>query len=341
MVDYYERSSGAKLSFEVNTSFKGSTTVNGTSYGWDLSKYNAGGKTNFWQIDPNKTTIVVAHGRVSQSSNGVGNLEQLAKTAAGVFANAQVLFLDWRNASADTENPPRTAGRRIGAVANDVAQALRNLGLTNANNLYFYGHSLGSLLLTKVAENYGKIAGFVSLDPAADAEGYDFDNDGNWGEDELPDIKTIATNSIALVTADKAVAGVVGGVAGDNTHAATAHRSYIVDFRNYATLGRNINDLTLAIQGDFHNAVVDTFTGMLRSGLEVNGLATSSDILNDQWGEDGSQKSLFNPGWFYHEGVIDVSFSNSNNTITIGNLQFINPSQQRLARGINQSVNRA
>ncbi|MGB6294790.1 MAG: pre-peptidase C-terminal domain-containing protein [Rivularia sp. (in: cyanobacteria)] len=343
-VDYYERGGGANLSFNVNNSFKGSTKVNGTSYSWELSKYNKDGKTNNWQIDPNKTTIVVAHGRVKEASNSVNNLEQLAKTAADKFGHAQVLFLDWRNASADPgeflTTRPVEAGKRIGAVANDVYEALHNnLGLNTADKLYFYGHSLGSLLLTKVAEKYGKIEGFASLDPAADAEGYDFDNDGNWWEDELPDIKTIAKKSVALVTADKK-ASIDGGIAGDNTHAATANKSYIVDFRNYDKLGRRIDDWVVSSQGDYHNAVVDTFTGMLESGLYVDLLASASDITNDQWGENGSRKAWYNPGFFNHEGVIDVNFSNSNQTITVERLKFINSSGQTAERRINEEVNR-
>ncbi|MHC5856660.1 PA14 domain-containing protein [Nostoc sp.] len=364
VLDYYERGGGANLSFNVIDSFKGSTTVNGTSYAWELNQYNKDGKTNL-QIDPNKTTIVVAHGRVNKANDSVGNLEQLAKTAAKQFGEAQVLFLDWRNASADTLLMPVEAGKRIGAVANGVAQALRNLGLTNANNLYFYGHSLGSLLLTKVAEKYGKIAGFTSLDPAFAAEEYDLDNDGDSLEDELPDLRSIATRSIALVAENVinatdaeiiaaglvsgvvvggvggiGIVGVVGGaaaigIAGDNTYARTAERSYIVNFGGY-----DLSRLT-DIPYTFHNAVVDTFTGMLLSGLEVNILASASDISNDQWGEDGSQKSWTNPGFFYHEGVIDVDFSNSNKTITVDKLQFINSSRQRVARIINQKVERS
>ena len=328
-VEYYERGGAANLSFTANSiySFSGSTTINGASFGWDLGQYNASGKTKL-QIDPNKTTVVVAHGRVNKASDGVGNLEQLAKTAASTFGNAQVIFLDWRNASADSNTRPTEAGKRIGSVANDVAQALKNLGLTNANNLYFYGHSLGSLLLTKVAENYGKIAGFASLDPAFAAEDYDLDNDGNTWEDELPDISSIATRSISLVAEDIAVVG----VAGDNNYAMTAQRAFIVDFSGY-----NLKSISDA-PGKFHNAVVDVFTGMLRNGLEINLLATTSDILDNQWGQNASQKQWNSFGNYNADGVINARFVNNNSSLIVDDLLFLDSSKQRRTRSIGQQL---
>ncbi|MEY2977032.1 MAG: hypothetical protein RLZZ435_1171, partial [Cyanobacteriota bacterium] len=327
-VDYYERYGAANLSFGVNNSFEGETAVNGQSYGWDISKYSSNGKTT-WQVDPNKTTVVVAHGRVNRSSDSVSNLEELAKTAASVFSHAQVFFLDWRNASADSGIRPVQAGKRIGSVANNVYDALRSLGLTNANNLYFYGHSLGSLLLTKVAERYGKVGGFASLDPAFTAEDYDLDNDGNSWEDELPDLKSIASRSISLVAEDIAVVG----AAGDNNYAMTAHRAYIVDFGGY-----NLNQITDA-PTKFHNAIVDVFRGMLQSGLEVNGLATDPIIRENQWGQNGSQRTRYSIGNYDADGVIGANFTNQNGDITIGGLVFVNNNDGTLRqRVINKSV---
>ncbi len=328
-IEYYERGSSAALSFSTNSiySFTGSTTVNGSSFGWDLSRYNANGKTKL-QIDPNKQTVVVTHGRVNNASDGVGNLEQLARTAASTFGDAQVIFLDWRNASADSTTRPTEAGKRIGAVANSVTQALKNLGLTNANNLYFYGHSLGSLLLAKVAENYGKIAGFASLDPAFTAEDYDLDNDGDTWEDELPDISSIATRSISLVAEDIAIVG----AAGDNNYAMTAQRAFIVDFGGYDL--KSISDAP----GKFHNAVVDVFTGMLRSGLEVNLLATASDILDNQWGQNASQKQWNSVGNYNADGVINARFLNNNSSLIVEDLLFLDSSKQRRTRSIGQQL---
>jgi pimeloyl-ACP methyl ester carboxylesterase len=330
-VEYYERGGAANLSFTANSiySFSGSTTINGASFGWDLSQYNANGKTKL-QIDPNKQTIVVAHGKVNNASDGVGNLEQLARTAASTFGNAQVIFLDWRNASADSNTRPTEAGKRIGAVANGVAQALKNLGLNNADNLYFYGHSLGSLLLTKVAENYGKVAGFASLDPAFAAEDYDLDNDGNTWEDELPDISSIATRSISLVAEDADVIG----VAGDNNYAMTAQRAFIVNFSNFNFNVKTPLDPIFA----FHNSVVDVFTGMLRSGLEINLLATASDILDNQWGQDASQKLSYSVGNYKADGVINARFLNNNSSLVIDDLLFLDSSKQRRTRSIGQQL---
>ncbi len=256
-------------------------------------------------------------------------------TSASIFSNTQILFLDWRNASADSSNPPNSAGSRIGAVANSVYQGLRNLGLTQPNNLYFYGHSLGSLLLTKVAERYGKIAGFASLDPAFPAENYDLDNDGNSLEDELPNLSAVANRSISLVAEDTAVLGLPG----DNNHAMTAHRAYIVDFPG------NIAP-TFDNAGKLHSAIVGVFRGMLRSGLEVNSLASNLNIpdLNireNQWGQDGWRKEWHSvPGNYDADGVIRVNFTNNELTsLNVNDLLFVNNNTgQDNARIINQSV---
>lgn len=307
----------------------GHVTVNGVPYTWNLSRYDANGRTNNFQIDPNKQTILVAHGRVNDATHSVENLQQLARTSASIFGNSQILFLDWRNASADTSTPPYSAGKRIGTIANSVYQGLRNLGLTQPNNLHFYGHSLGSLLLTKVAERYGRIAEFASLDPAFPAEDYDLDNDGNTWEDELPDLRSIANRSVSLVAEDNPVLG----AAGDNNYAMTAHRAYIVDFKG--SIGPTSNNAAR-----LHSAVVGVFRGMLRSGLDVNTLATDPIIRNDQWGQDGSQKqSWFFFGNYDADGVIRVNVNNELTVFNVYDLLFVNNNTgQANSRIINQTV---
>jgi pimeloyl-ACP methyl ester carboxylesterase len=233
----------------------------------------------------------------------------------------------WQSLSVDDNKLPEIAASRIGYVANDLTRVLQeNLGLVNSDNLYFYGHSLGSLLLTKVAENYGSIAGFVSLDPAAGAEVYDLNSDGIDDlslDDELPDIKSIAANSIALVAADK-----LSGIAGDNKHAATAERSFIVDFINYD----NSSDI-LATIADFHSAVVTTFIDMLSDGLEVNVLASDSYLRDNQWNDKGEKKSgWFSFGSYNHEGVIKVSLANGIENPFVDGLYFVNNQGQLIKR---------
>ena len=314
-----------------NNSINSSTTINGKSYQWNISRFNQDGKINT-SLDPNKTTAIVAHGRVNQTGDSVSNLERLAKTAAQTFGDAvQVLFLDWRSASADTGVQPTQAGKRIGAIANDVYQNLYNFGLTTANNLYFYGHSLGSLLLTKVAERYGKIAGFASLDPAFPAEAYDLDNDGNTSEDELPDLSSIASSSIALVVEDAEDSLV--GAPGDNNYAMTAHRSYIVDFPTIISGG------LVETAAKLHNDVVDVFSGMLQSGLEVRWLASPPNMRVNQWGQDGSQRRWNSVGNYNADGVIVTSYTNNNSVLSVDNMLFLDANGKRATRGINQSVN--
>ena len=324
-----------------DNSINGSTTVNDQNYQWNISRFNQDGKIDA-PFDFSKTTVVVSHGRVKESGEPVSNLEQLAKTAAKIFGDAvQVLFLDWRSASADPgewgSSRPTEAGKRIGAIADDVYRNLYDIGLTQAGNLYFYGHSLGSLLLSKVAERYGRIAGFVSLDPAFTAEDYDLDNDGNTLEDELPDLNSIASSSIALVAEDIPVIG----AAGDNNYAMTAHRSYIVDFANGSLSGLgSLNGLFKYSPTKFHNAVVDVFSGMLRSGLEINWLATASNLRVNQWGQDGRQKQGNSVGNYYADGVIGANFLNNDSDLYVDNLIFIDADGKRVARRINQNVRR-
>jgi hypothetical protein len=185
--------------------------------------------------------------------------------------------------------------------------------------------------LTKVAERYGKIAGFASLDPAFPAEDYDLDNDGNTLEDELPDLSSVANSSIALVVEDAEDS--LLGAPGDNNYAMTAHRSYIVDFPVINSGG------PVAIATKFHNDAVDVFTGMLLSGLEVGWLANPPNMRMNQWGQDGSQRRWNSIGNYSADGVIKTSYLNSNSVLSIDNLLFLDANGNRTTRRINQIVN--
>jgi hypothetical protein len=88
----------------------------------------------------------------------------------------------------------------------------------------------------------------------------------------------------------------------------------------------------------FHNSVVDVFTGMLRSGLEINLLATASDILDNQWGQDASQKLSYSVGNYKADGVINARFLNNNSSLVIDDLLFLDSSKQRRTRSIGQQL---
>jgi pimeloyl-ACP methyl ester carboxylesterase len=307
---------------------EGTVDVDGEKFGWNISRYGTQGKIDI-PIESNKKTILVAHGRVYEETGSIDELERLAKTAASLFPTYQVLFLDWRSASNDNGMPvtsyPSEAGKRIGAVANSVKSELDQIGLSNGDNLYFYGHSLGALLLTKVAEAYGKVAGIVALDPAALAEEYDLDNDGDTLEDELPDLKSVARNSISLVSSDA-----YGGWAGDNDYASTANKSYIVNFSDFST------NLGL-VDGAYHNAIVDVFSGVLQGGLDIDTLSSDLNIANNRWNNKG-MPSIVSLPTSTHEGLIVAQFSNGNSEIEVGGLMFIDQQGQLQYQLINKRV---
>jgi hypothetical protein len=78
---------------------------------------------------------------------------------------------------------------------------------------------------------------------------------------------------------------------------------------------------------------------MLQSGLEVNGLATDPIIRENQWGQNGSQRTRYSIGNYDADGVIGANFTNQNGDITIGGLVFVNNNDGTLRqRVINKSV---
>ena len=309
---------------------EGSSVVDNVRYDWTIQQFpNARNPlsqpSSQLRLDPSRSTILVAHGRVFNANDATTNIEALAETAAAQFPEAQVLFLDWRNASADSELRPDNAGRRIGTVANDVAQALRNFGFENGSRLSLYGHSLGALLMAKVAENYGSVNSLVALDPAFPAENYDLDNDGNTSEDELPDLHQLATHAVAFVVEDN----LVNGIAGDNDYAMTAARGYVVDFSGSG--GSSLSQSS----SKAHNAVVNIFSSLLTLELTPESLATDPRILPDQWRQSGQQSSDGAEG----DGVIEATFLDGATNLQVDELAFVEASSgQRGAIAIDQTI---
>lgn len=91
------------------------------------------------------------------------------------------------------------------------------------------------------------------------------------------------------------------------------------------------------VDGAYHNAVVDVFSGVLLGGLEINILSSTLEITNNRWNNDGSQ-SWWNSN---HEGIINAEFLNGNSEIEIGGLSFVNQQEKTAFRAINKRVKRA
>ncbi len=261
---------GGDASFALSWDSDKAITVEDTTFPVNLSlydQYDKKGTADSSNIDPNKDTVVVIHGRGSGGEDG--NMINLAQTAAAsnYYPNSQVLYLDWKEAAKDDSllTPPYDAAKRIRSVAQWATNRLKELGIAPEKTILL-GHSLGSYVASEIGRIGGKVKELVALDPASSPGGtYDIDAH-NPGTDRTIDFSNAATKSIALVASD-----LEGGLAGDNAKASSANDSYIVYFTDYKEHGNGgFLDQDLALRtknkiADYHNAVVGVFSDILSS----------------------------------------------------------------------------
>ncbi len=188
-------------------------------------------------IDAGLETLVLTHGWLGSGvttipSSPLGFNPGLHTAAVNLASNSrQVLFLDWGEQALDPSPSglaPYNAAGRINAVAawaRDPLQALADSGRT----LTLVGFSLGSYVAAQTAVQLGSGGNLrlVALDPAAAGLSGAYDlNSSNSSADPVPNLASTApSGSLAFVVADTSFSI---GLAGDNTRAGTAQRSFLV-----------------------------------------------------------------------------------------------------------------
>ncbi|MEG4148935.1 hypothetical protein QUA24_23925 [Microcoleus sp. Pol12B5] len=282
-------------------------TVENETFPVKLSLYENGvkGKAERSNIDPNKDTVVVIHGRGNGTEDG--NIINLAETVAAsqYYPNSQVLYLDWKEAANDPGSPalltiPYDAAKRIRPVADWATNRLKELGIDPKRTILL-GHSLGSYVASEIGRISGGVKNLVALDPASPAGDYDIDGN-NPGDDGIVEFSKTATKSIALVVSDSS-SPKVGAIAGDNEQATTADYSYLVNFTGY--VGEDA-------ARDYHNRVIDVFKDLAsKPSLSFPSLLTLDRF--DNFGKVQPSLFVFDRA---HEGVISADLSNGNSSIT-------------------------
>ncbi|MEA5549740.1 Calx-beta domain-containing protein [Anabaena cylindrica UHCC 0172] len=332
----------------------GQVQLNGASRTVELLRYDDNGKS--WGleginpnnahvdkglgIESNKNTIVVIHGwNNNDTTDGIGRLARFVSTLDS--SNTQVLAVNWGDiaqAGLDTITPYNTANW-ISSVALWVTNTLESLGI-NPSKLSLFGHSLGTYVsyeigrIFKDVKGLGKVENLVALDPAYPGNNYDIN--GNQSGGQIGDFKSVANNSIAFVVSDfpiyvtgnfiidgLQVTQVIRGIAGDNSKASTANKSFIIDF-----------PISEVNPTDLHGAVVDVFTYALKTRkLTLPNLSGLPDLKENWYDNNGDvdnfiDRAIANYG--QHEGTIYAKRDNNGDFWAIDKLVYIPPSGNSL-----------
>jgi Ca2+-binding RTX toxin-like protein len=220
-----------------------------------------------------KPIWIVTHGWMSDSSV-FRTLSNNLKAQTG----ATVLLLDWKEASS-SGLPVGVANTWVNKIADVAAKKLKAWGFSGSNNLNFVGHSLGTLLNDKIAQNLGGSNRMIALDPPSDY-GY---------VDRYINQPNFALNS----NFSRAFVGDTSGF-GNGDFAKTADEAYVMDF----------NDLGL--NGE-HSLVHHTFAQMLDKNKPqlINNLLPFDKPQTTPLFQSNSFNRTVNFGKVF-EGVINV-----------------------------------
>ena len=283
-------------------------------------------------VDPNGSTVdaitttlegdvvVLIHGW--QSSYETFN--SLFTTLGSKYPDKHVVGLDWRQLAdlpgdafefGGFQARPDNTARAISYVAETITTQLQTLFDVTGGELTVIGHSLGSLVASEIGRLYGEVSDpleqLVALDPAAFAKTYDLDGRGKGqfatsffpfpgnpftpsNKRTVKDFNTVAQESLALVVMEEL--NPLGGLAGDNDFATTAHDSFLVDLP------------FLAGPAAKHNAVISVFDSAIAANYfsldrDDFGIPPHTDDLYDNF---GATFRRFLPGGNSpgHEGII-------------------------------------
>ena len=253
---------------------------------------------------PGRPTIVYAHGW--KDSPGYRDTNT---PSAGLDPNAssQLLFngllerygnthnivlVDWTKLAQNTNYPGPLGLQPIAEISvtkqvgETVAEALLQAGAEPAT-LTLIGHSLGSYVMSAAADYIvrkyrntatpKKVAELVGLDPAFGL-GYDIDARngvygaafGNLSQDPPISFTTdIATKTRTYTASDLEP---LGKAAGDNAIAASAEKSYLVQYSktDFSLWPQDLGGLPTVIAA-YHNAVIGVYGDLVRKGIEDPG----------------------------------------------------------------------
>ncbi|WP_204139998.1 alpha/beta fold hydrolase [Halomicronema sp. CCY15110] len=269
--------------------------------------------------------VVLIHGW--QSSHETFN--SLYATIGSKYADKHVLGLDWSELAdlpgdlfefTGFQARPDNTARAISYVAETITTQLQTLFDVTGGELTVIGHSLGSLVASEIGRLYGAMSDpleqLVALDPAAFAKTYDLDGRGKGqfatsffpfpgnpftpiNKRTVKDFNTVARESLALVVMEEL--NPIGGLAGDNDFATTAHDSFLVDLPFSAGAAEK------------HNAVISVFDSALAANYfsldrDDFGIPPHTDNLYNNF---GSTFGRFLPGINLpgHEGIITADLA--------------------------------
>jgi pimeloyl-ACP methyl ester carboxylesterase len=257
-------------------------------------------------INPNASTWIVAHGRVSGPQ--ADNIARLSAAVDGFQAGDQVLLLDWSSVvrkagTTTTSSLSDYLGEGwIPYVASFVATKLTSLGFGSGNLINLAGHSWGAVLSGEIANRMrapGSSTVFgvnriVALDPARDSSIAD-PNIYNLAYN--PENVNFAANSRFARAFFSSSSSLIGSI-GSATSSATADETFRV----------NVGSGTAA-----HSNVVTLFSKMLERNnagspdavSALFGLGTMSTSVVKPWKLNAYSSSggLSSTGKF--EGVLD------------------------------------
>jgi murein DD-endopeptidase MepM/ murein hydrolase activator NlpD/pimeloyl-ACP methyl ester carboxylesterase len=259
-------------------------------------KIISSGNKDFNQIknhyDGTSNVWIVIHGWYKDPNSASYDSNYMEETAQ-VLKNKKpgdiVLALDWREASASTKtgilggingDDVHRAAKWIQPTARAAHSKLKSWGLTNGVKLNFVGHSLGTMMSTEIARQYGGSNTSVLLDPPSQLSsqcGYicwGYDIDGNTSGNQAPGV-TIDGSSYYKnqFRFSRSFVG-ANSIAGNQHLAPTSHEAYKFNFE-YQLCASGISSLCL---GDEHQRVIDVFNRINTDTPITNNYLSYSDM---------------------------------------------------------------
>ncbi|NJK71866.1 MAG: hypothetical protein HC932_06580, partial [Thermales bacterium] len=256
--------------------------------------------------DGERQVWIVVHGWYKDPDDS-SYLTNYMNTTAHIIRDKKpndiVMLLDWREAAAGGKFGSFTevfrASRWIRPVAREAKTKLNQWGLNSGTKVNFVGHSLGTLLSTELAREFGGANKSVLLEPPSQFSlqnfcqdvflcwGYDID--GNTSDNQVPKVNIDGDNYYKnQFNFSRSFVG--SRSSGGNQYLApTTHESISVDFEGeFCPSGWSES----RCQGDEHMQVtkvfnrINTDTELYNGMLSVNDLNYSASVRNWNLGQN-------------------------------------------------------
>jgi hypothetical protein len=120
------------------------------------------------QIRSDRPFFVITHGM-----NGISEgdrFHELGETIAGVAPEANIVLIDWSEASRASIFPVFVAWS-IDSIADEACDELRKIGF-QAERTTLIGESFGNYVNARIASNIGKVDQIIAMNPASELGGY-------------------------------------------------------------------------------------------------------------------------------------------------------------------------